>query len=1105
MTVPINTHSAKRSTAVAAALLLCTEVPTLAFAQAARKSYGQDLIERTMARHPELIALDIHATLPGSSQSQIIASNLRDRIGHKTDPDDLEVFQTGRPRAEINAKGDQNVEVGVQLHDATGRPIGSAEMTFPYESGMDTGAFIEEAQEIELEMRRRISGEEGRGAAELVEPAQVDPSIPTDTYAQFLVDDVLTKNRGVVIVALHIKAPKASDYPLLASNIGRIGKPADESDKRVIETGKPVLAVSKDGDRLEAKLQLQDVSGDVVGAVAIVFPYKGEALPQAPLENGFLQRAESIRDKLRRRIASAENLYEPYPYVPGIQTIVPPRSFADALVEKTLASHPEVLILSLRVKPPNGDGYPIIASNVGRVGKKADASDLKVIETGQPNVTAADRGVEVEVPLHTKSGNTIGAMSAVYSSAKGNDEAGFIAKAQALETEVRQAIPKAARLFEPILPQPQTEYDVPELGNTQELPMTKQVVSGQALEQSAQEGYSEAIKGVAGVAPANSKGSPNDSIYIRGIKLNLFSNYRLNGGLATAGVITTPTENKERIETLKGANALMFGVASPAGIINLVTKRAGPVDVTSVSMAGNSFGQAGAAVDVGRRLGADKELGIRLNGSGVYLQNGVRDMYGDGEFASAGLDYRASERVTLQGDFEYYRKHVPEQAGVNLLPAANGFVPLTAVPDPRNLLSGRWAIYTPDTINSQMRVDWAFADNMKLLTEAGGSWATRSRYSVRIGNYDLTTGEAGTVMVNFVTQKYQNLFSRVELLSRVPTWFLDHQLTLGVAISQRQSATPTQNNVVLPQKQNLYDPIQLDAPVFTNQPTSLALQTSADLGTYLYDIISIGPKLKLLGGVRVTADRENNGVKKSTTWVGTPAAGALYDVVPSLTLFASYMQGLEVGATAPVNAVNAYEILAPAVSTQYEVGIRDAHIRGISASFSYFDITRANAVTNPTTRVFEPAGNIHYYGVEGTLRIEFLSRFTFEGAGQWLRSIQNNPDDPSIDGLPPENTPRALGNVKLSYKLPWIPVLTLSAGASGITQRAINPQNQGTIPGYVLYNAGISYATRIQRQRLLLQLNVDNIGNLRYWNSVQTGTYGTGMDRSFKLSLKYDF
>src|SRR5207253_743748 len=130
-------------------------------------------------------------------------------------------------------------------------------------------------------------------------------------------------------------------------------------------------------------------------------------------------------------------------------------------------------------------------------------------------------------------------------------------------------------------------------GNKQQLPMTKEVVSGQQLAQSAQDGYSEAVKNQAGLAPTNSSGSTNDTFSIRGIKLNNFSNYRLDGGVPIAGVITLPTEDKGRLETLKGANALMFGVASPAGIINLVTKRAGPRDVASVGTAGNSFGQYG--------------------------------------------------------------------------------------------------------------------------------------------------------------------------------------------------------------------------------------------------------------------------------------------------------------------------------------------------------------------------------------------------------------------------------------------------------------------------------------------------------------------------------
>src|SRR5438067_1492548 len=148
-----------------------------------------------------------------------------------------------------------------------------------------------------------------------------------------------------------------------------------------------------------------------------------------------------------------------------------------------------------------------------------------------------------------------------------------------------------ARAQDPVAPRPEVERRA-ETPGRQELPMTKEVVSGEAMGQT-QEGYTEAVKNVAGLSPTNSAGTSNDAFLIRGIKLNLFSNYRLDGGLPVTGVITNPTENKSRVETLKGANALMFGIASPAGIINFIPKRAGERDVTTVGLAGNSFGQYG--------------------------------------------------------------------------------------------------------------------------------------------------------------------------------------------------------------------------------------------------------------------------------------------------------------------------------------------------------------------------------------------------------------------------------------------------------------------------------------------------------------------------------
>jgi hypothetical protein len=129
---------------------------------------------------------------------------------------------------------------------------------------------VKQAEAIRDELARRIS----YGSEDLVTPAQYDPSVPTETYAQYLVDDTLEKQPAVLIMVLHLKDAKGG-YPIVASNIGRIGKEADASDLEVIRSGATKLAVSADGSRLEAKLPVRDAGGNVVGAVAIVFPVRG--------------------------------------------------------------------------------------------------------------------------------------------------------------------------------------------------------------------------------------------------------------------------------------------------------------------------------------------------------------------------------------------------------------------------------------------------------------------------------------------------------------------------------------------------------------------------------------------------------------------------------------------------------------------------------------------------------------------------------------------------------------------------------------------------------------------------------------------------------------
>ena len=655
-------------------------------------------------------------------------------------------------------------------------------------------------------------------------------------------------------------------------------------------------------------------------------------------------------------------------------------------------------------------------------------------------------------------------------------------------------------------PKPALEDSRGDTPPKQDLPMTKEVASGAALSQ-AQDGYSEAIKNVSGVMATNSTGSSNDSFAIRGIKLNLFSNYRLDGGLPVTGVITNPIENKARVETLKGANALMFGVASPAGIINFISKRAGARDVTTFGVAGNAFGQYGGTVDIGRRFGEDRDFGIRFNASATHLENGVRNMGGKGKFASVGMDWRATRRLSFQLDLEYYDRSVPEQAGISLLPVPKGgtTVPLTPVPDPRNLLSGRWDLYTPKTENAQVRADYILADGWKVFTQLGYSESWRHRTTVRIGSYDPVTGAGGVVAIQPVTNHYRNVFGRTELLGHFDTWAVTHDLTLGISSSERFSATSDVQNITLPQKQNIFDPIDLLAPVYTKPGTANPVQDSKDDDLYTYDTASITNKFKLLFGVRTLKDTEVVGTKSSTSHVTSPAYGALYDIMPTMTIFGSYMEGLEAGATAPANAANANVTLAPTVSKQKELGIRDSSIEGLMLNASYFDITRGNAVTDPVTNIFEYNGDLSYKGIEATMNYDITRRVHLNAAVLRMKAVQNSPLQPLIDGRVPENTPKWNGNMGLAYDLASVPGLSVRGGFKSISARPINPQDQGAIPGYTLFDAGANYATRIDGHRATFQVAIDNLANKRYWNSVQTGTYGIGMDRNIKFNAKFDY
>ncbi len=126
--------------------------------------------------------------------------------------------------------------------------------------------------------------------------------------AQQLVDRIVAAHPDVLVLAMHVTPPRQKDNVIIASNIGRIGKKADEDDLRVVRTGKSNLEVNPKGDRFEVELVLQDQAGGTIGALGVVFPYK-----PGDDKAGFDRRAQQIRDGLRAQIHTVATLFEPAP------------------------------------------------------------------------------------------------------------------------------------------------------------------------------------------------------------------------------------------------------------------------------------------------------------------------------------------------------------------------------------------------------------------------------------------------------------------------------------------------------------------------------------------------------------------------------------------------------------------------------------------------------------------------------------------------------------------------------------------------------------------------------------------------------------------------
>jgi len=263
------------------------------------------------------------------------------------------------------------------------------------------------------------------------------------SYGDTLVAQEMAQHRDLITLSLYATPPKSTDFTVVASSDAGAAGAATGTAQTAQHSGKPLQVRSADGAALSTYLPLLDVAGEPIGTVAVTLPYRGETDSAA-----LLQQATAVRDELRRRVINVANLLDPYPYMQDVQA----SPYAQQLVDRIMARHPELLVLALHVRNTAGTDYPIIASNIGRIGKKADGDDMHVVQTGEPLMGAYGPNKSrfgIELPMYDVQGTRIGAMSVGYRHQPGDDEQALLKRALQVEAEMREQIPSTARLIAP--------------------------------------------------------------------------------------------------------------------------------------------------------------------------------------------------------------------------------------------------------------------------------------------------------------------------------------------------------------------------------------------------------------------------------------------------------------------------------------------------------------------------------------------------------------------------------------------------------------------------------------------------------------------------------
>jgi catecholate siderophore receptor len=483
-----------------------------------------------------------------------------------------------------------------------------------------------------------------------------------------------------------------------------------------------------------------------------------------------------------------------------------------------------------------------------------------------------------------------------------------------------------------------------------DVPQAISVISARDISDLGMQGMSDVIRYVPGVGVAQGESNRDQPVFRGSPSTGDF----FVDGVRDDAQYFRDLYNVDRVEVLKGPNAMAFGRGGVGGVINRVTKQPDWTRVRELSLQGGSWSNRRLTADIGDALGgaaAFRVAGV-FEDSGSYRANTSLERQG----ITPSFAFMLGLRTLARASVEYFHDRRTADRGV---PSLNGRPLDTAA---STFFGNPDLSYAEATVNiASMSVEHMLKNGIQIHNRTQLASYDKFYQNVFAGPVNAAAATVSESGYNHATDR-GNVFNQTDVLVTGRLAGLTHRVATGLELGRQTSGNLRKtayftagSGVVTTINAPLENPTTAQPAVFQPSATDADSRSVATIGAvYVQDQVRVAKVVELVAGLRydrfqVDATSRRTGDRyESLDHLVSPRIGVVVKPTQPLSIYSGYTVAYQPRAGDQLTSLSlSNRTLEPEVFRNAEVGAK-WDVRALSLTAAAYRLNRGNvAIASP--------------------------------------------------------------------------------------------------------------------------------------------------------------